>query len=75
MLRHLDSPEGRLFSEWLEGIRLREYKKLMEEKEIELVYRSQGSVGIIDLIRSLKEDLRDYQKDVREGRCSPLKEE
>lgn len=45
------------------------------ESEIDAkVYRAQGSVGVIDLIRSLPEDLRQYEKDVISGRIKPLKE-
>jgi hypothetical protein len=46
----------------------------MEGKQLEVVFRAQGSVGIIDLIKGLKEDLRDYQRDVRDGKSKPIKE-
>src|SRR5712664_1793543 len=74
VLRWLRSPEGCLFSDWLDDVRLRENKKLMEAEKQELVFRAQGSVGIIDLIKSLEEDLRQYEKDVRDGKIKPLKE-
>jgi hypothetical protein len=45
------------------------------EKEGTVVYRAQGGIGVIDLIKGLREDLRQYERDVREGKCSPLKEE
>jgi len=45
------------------------------ESEIDAkVYRAQGSVGIIDLIKSLPEDLRQYERDVIAGKITPLKE-
>jgi len=56
-------------------VRLRENKKLMESDVDAKVYRAQGSVGIIDLIVSLNEDLRDYERDVMSGKIKPLKEE
>jgi hypothetical protein len=73
-LKWLDCPEARLFSEWLADVRLRENKKLMESKDTVDVYRAQGSVGVIDLISGLKDDLRDYEKDVISGKIRPLKE-
>lgn len=74
VLQWLNCPEGRLFSDWLEDVRLRENRKLMESEIDAKVYRAQGSVGVIDLIRSLPEDLRQYEKDVISGRIKPLKE-
>jgi hypothetical protein len=46
----------------------------MEAEKQELVFRAQGSVGIIDLILGLEEDLKQYQKDLHEGKIKPLKE-
>lgn len=46
----------------------------MEAEKKELVFRAQGSVGIIDLILSLEEDLKQYQKDLRDGKAQPIKE-
>ena len=63
-----------LFSEWLQDVRLRENKKLMESEVDAKVYRAQGSVGIIDLIFSLKDDLRQYEKDVILGKVQTIKE-
>jgi len=74
MIRWLEAPEGKLFSEWLEDVRLRENKKLMESEKQELVFRAQGSVGVIDLIKSLKGDLKGYEKDLREGKVQPIRE-
>ena len=47
----------------------------MESEKQELVFRAQGSVGIIDLIKSLPEDLRQYERDVHLGKVKALKEE
>ena len=74
VLQWLSSPEGNLFNEWLDDVRLRENKKLMESEIDAKVYRAQGSVGIIDLIKSLPEDLRQYERDVIAGKITPLKE-
>lgn len=46
----------------------------MESASHELIFRAQGSVGILDLILGLEEDLKQYQHDVREGKCKPIKE-
>jgi hypothetical protein len=59
----------------LKDVRLRENKALMEADSIVKVHRAQGSIGIIDLINSLRDDLKQYERDVRDGKCSPLKEE
>ena len=75
VLKWMSEPEAHLFSEWLQDVRLRENKKLMESDVDAKVYRAQGSVGIIDLIVSLNEDLRDYERDVMSGKIKPLKEE
>lgn len=75
LLRWLESPEGRLFSEWIGDMRLREYKKLMESKDNAEIFRAQGAVGILDVIRFLYEDLRNYQRDVLAGRVQPIREE
>jgi len=74
VLNWLDDPAARLFNEWLDAIRVRENRILMEKEGTE-VYRAQGGIGVIDLIRSLRDDLRQYERDVLEGKCSPLKEE
>ena len=74
LLQWLHSPQGVVFNDWLRNVRLRENKNLMEGKELEMVFRAQGSVGILDLILGLEEDLHQYQEDVREGRCQPIKE-
>src|SRR3984893_11575125 len=74
VLQWLRTPEGSLFSEWLRDVRLRENKKLMEAEKQELVFRAQGSVGIIDLVLSLEEDLQQYQRDLHEGERKRLKE-
>src|SRR6266446_3480642 len=58
VLSWLDDPAARLFSEWLKDVRLRENKKLMESKDTVDVHRAQGSIGIIDLVSGLKDDLR-----------------
>src|SRR5690349_7651671 len=75
MIRRMDSPEGVLFSEWLDDIRVRENRKLMESDKQELMFRAQGSVGTIDLIKSLRRDLKQYEKDLRAGKVQPIKEE
>jgi len=46
----------------------------MEGDNIVKIHRAQGSIGIIDLISSLREDLRQYERDVVEGKIRPLKE-
>jgi hypothetical protein len=74
MLRHLESSEGQLFIEWLTETRLREYTKLMHSKDMVEMHRAQGAVGIIDLIKSLSDDLRQYERDVVSGKVKPLKE-
>jgi hypothetical protein len=52
---------------------MRENRNLMEG-EGTLVYRSQGSVGIIDLIKTLPEDLRQYERNVISGKCKKIEE-
>ncbi len=74
VLSWLDDPAARLFSEWLKDVRLRENKKLMESKDTVDVHRAQGSIGIIDLVSGLKDDLREYERDVIAGKIKPLKE-
>ena len=71
----MSEPEAHLFNEWLQDVRLRENKKLMESDVDAKVYRAQGSVGIIDLIAGLNDDLRQYEQDVISGKIKPLKEE
>lgn len=73
-LRWLQGAEGREFSEWLSDIRLKENKKLMESDTQAEMFRAQGSVGIIDLILSLEEDLLQYEHDVRDKKVQPFKE-
>ena len=63
-----------MFNEWLLDIRLRENKRLMEGESPTEVFRAQGSVGLIDMLKELKNDLRRYEKDISAGRCQPLKE-
>lgn len=46
----------------------------MEADEVELVYRAQGSVGMLDLILGLEDDLKEYERLVREGKAKLLKE-
>ena len=74
VLKWMSEPEARLFNEWLRDVRLRENKKLMESDIDAKVYRAQGSVGIIDLIAGLYDDLRQYEQDVISGKIKPLKE-
>jgi hypothetical protein len=74
VLSWLDEPSALLFSEWLKDVRLRENKALMEADNIVKVHRAQGSIGIIDLINGLRDDLRQYERDVLDGKCQPLKE-
>ncbi len=74
VLKWLDDPAARLFSSWLADVRLRENRQLMEGDNIVKVHRAQGSIGIIDLISGLKDDLRDYEKDIIAGKIKPLKE-
>ncbi len=74
MIRWLEQEETRRFSEWLSEIRLRENKKLMESKDVADLHRAQGSIGIIDLIFGLKDDLRQYEQDVLNKKIQPLKE-
>lgn len=47
----------------------------MESEGQAQMFRAQGSVGIIDLIKELPTDLRQYEKDVIAGKIKPLKEE
>lgn len=63
-----------LFSEWLADVRLRENKKLMESEELSLVFRAQGSVAVLDLIKTLEQDLTQYQRDLQAGQIKPLRE-
>jgi len=58
----------------LKDVRLRENKQLMEGDNIVKVHRAQGSIGIIDLISSLRDDLRQYERDVIEKKIQPLRE-
>ncbi len=74
VLKWLDDPAARLFSEWIADVRLRENRQLMEGDNIVKIHRAQGSIGIIDLISGLKDDLRDYEKDIIAGKIKPLKE-
>lgn len=74
MLRWLDQAEGLLFSDWLADVRLRENKNLMESDNLVKVHRAQGSVGIIDLVLGLRNDLLQYERDVVDGKIEPLKE-
>ena len=74
MLRWLESPEALAFGEWLQDTRIRENRRLMESKDIAELHRAQGSIGIIDLIKSLPDDLRQYERDVTSGKVKPLKE-
>jgi hypothetical protein len=74
MLRHLESNEGQLLLDWLGDVRIRENRKLMESKDIAELHRAQGSIGVIDLIKSLPDDLRQYERDVSSGKIKPLKE-
>jgi len=53
---------------------LRENKKLMESKDVADLHRAQGSIGIIDLIFGLKDDLRQYEQDVLNKKIQTLKE-
>jgi hypothetical protein len=46
----------------------------MEGDNIVKVHRAQGSIGIIDLISGLKDDLREYERDVVSGKIKSLKE-
>lgn len=46
----------------------------MESDELAKVHRAQGGIGVIDLIKTLPDDLRQYERDVIDGRCKPLKE-
>jgi len=46
----------------------------MEGDNIVKIHRAQGSIGIIDLISGLKDDLRDYERDIIAGKIKPLKE-
>ena len=46
----------------------------MESDNLVKVHRAQGSIGIIDLIFGLRDDLRQYEKDVISGKITPLKE-
>ena len=74
VLKWLDLPEGRLFSSWLLELHSRETRKLKDsDKDID-VFRAQGSVGILDVLMRVKEDIRQYEQDVIAGRCQPIKE-
>lgn len=46
----------------------------MESKDVADLHRAQGSIGIIDLIKGLRDDLREYLQDVASGKIKPLKE-
>lgn len=47
---------------------------MKDAKEVHDIFRAQGSVGILDVLMRVKEDLRAYLKDVAEGRAVPIKE-
>ena len=74
LLEWLSQPAAVLFNEWIQDLRLRENKKLMEASDEIKVFRAQGSVGILDLIMTLKEDLRQYDQDVSAGRVQRIVE-
>ena len=74
LLKWLQCPEAELFNEWIQDLRLRENKKLMEATDEIKVFRAQGSVGILDLLVTLKDDLRQYERDILEGRIHPITE-
>ncbi len=46
----------------------------MESAKIEEVFRAQGSVGSLDLVLGLEEDLLEYQKAIRDGKAKPIQE-
>jgi hypothetical protein len=46
----------------------------MEADRVELLYRAQGSVGILDLLLGMEGDMKRYQQDVRDGKVKPLSE-
>ena len=75
LLRWFQEPGCRLFSEYLEHLRLQEQKKLHESKDTVDIYRAQGAIGIIDVLKSLEEDLKRYERDVASGACQPVKEQ
>ena len=74
LLKWLQDPVARLYNEWIQDLRLRENKKLMEASDEIKVFRAQGSVGMLDLILTLEDDLRQYERDVREKKIQPIKE-
>ena len=74
LLAWLQDPAGRLFNEWIQDLRLRENKKLMEASDEIKVFRAQGSVGMLDLILTLEDDLRQYERDVHEKKIQSIKE-
>jgi hypothetical protein len=64
-----------LFEEYLEHLRLQEQKKLYESKDSVDIHRAQGAIGIIDILKSLEEDLKRYERDVASGACQAVKEQ
>ena len=74
VLSWLDQREGQLFSSWLLELHSRETRKLKDAEETPEIFRAQGSVGILDVLMRIKEDLRRYEQDVIAGRCQPIKE-
>lgn len=46
----------------------------MESKDTVELHRAQGSIGVIDLISGLKDDLRQYERDVLDKKVVALKE-
>ena len=74
VLKWLREPEGALFSEYLVDLRAREVKKLKESESQVEVFRAQGSVGIIDVLLRVEEDLKQYKKDIAEGKAFPIKD-
>lgn len=72
MLKHLQSPEGRLFNEWIIDILRREEKNLHNEDEPREVYRAQGSTRVLNIILNIEAELKAYQRDVDAGKVRKI---
>ena len=74
MLHHLQSPQGSLYNEYLTEL-LRSEEKRLHRGDGNDVYRAQGATAILNLLLDLEKDIRQYEKDLLDGRVREIEKE
>ena len=70
-LAWLDHPGGRVFNEWLKNRHDHYEVKLRSSDNVAELHRAQGALEVVGFLRNMREEIRQYQRDVLAKRATP----